>query len=135
MVLRFLCRLCRRTISLIPTSCVPYKHHPTALIETVLDGMIRQGLPGSCFERGEQALGIHRSTAYRWRQQLAAHSTILATEGALRLGIAPFSGTFKAIYAKLQGHFAALGGQFFTALQVILSHQPPPLGLFRAFIF
>jgi hypothetical protein len=36
-VKRFLCAACRKTISVLPTFCLPWRHYQTATIQTVLD--------------------------------------------------------------------------------------------------
>ncbi len=55
-VKRFLCAACRKTISVLPTFCLPWRHYQTATIQTVLDlrfctqaswsGIRRRFLPG-----------------------------------------------------------------------------------------
>jgi hypothetical protein len=34
---RFLCRVCQKTVSVLPTFCLPRRHYQTATIQTVLD--------------------------------------------------------------------------------------------------
>jgi hypothetical protein len=36
-VKRFLCEACRKTVSVLPTFCLPWRHYQTAIIQTVLD--------------------------------------------------------------------------------------------------
>lgn len=36
-VKRFLCAACRKTISVLPTFCLPWRHYQTSTIQTVLD--------------------------------------------------------------------------------------------------
>ncbi len=127
---RFLCIVCRTTVSMVPSRCVPYKHHPVRIINPVLDGMFEQGLSGRYFERVNPH-GIHGSTAHRWRRQFEYHAGILGTEGALRLGMAPLTGAAKNIYQALKQPFASICEPFFRPLQVRLCATSPPLGIFR----
>lgn len=134
LITRFLCVACKHTISMIPNHCVPYKHHPVSVINPPLDNMMLNDQSTKDCE-SEMPPDIHRSTAYRWHQEFCQFSSILATEGARRLGIASISGTAKTVYQTIQAHFSTLQNQFFTAFQVALCRQPPPIGVFRSFNF
>jgi transposase-like protein len=129
-VLRFICVACRATLSLLPGSCVPFKHHPSKVIRPVLTGMLLEGRSGRYFER-EQALGIHGSTAYRWAGEFRRHASVLGTEGALRLGLEPVRGHARAVYARLTGAFGGPWSACLGALQAALSRRFPGLGIFR----
>lgn len=133
-VYRFLCIACRATISMAPSTCVPYKHHPVKLINPVLDGMFEQGLSGRYYER-DNPHGIHGSTAHRWRREFAHHAGVLGTEGALRLGMAPLTGAAKDIYQALKQRLSSISEHFFSPLQVLLCGRSPPLGIFRPLLF
>jgi len=129
-VQRFICTMCAVTTSMVPDNCVPYKHHPTELINDTVHGLLhgRSGRDYQC--------EVHHSTACRWRQEFSSHASVLATEGAQRLGMAPISGSPQHIYQQLRGQFSALGANgFFRALQVRLCSQRPGIGIFRVLIF
>jgi len=134
LIQRFICLACKRTVSMIPSSCVPYKHYPVAIINPVIDGMIVHGKSGQFYE-SEKRLGIHHSTTYRWYSEFCQHTSILATEGSRRLCLRPLSGAAKCIYQSLKSHFSGFGNQFFSALQPFLCSKPPPIGVFRSFSF
>ena len=133
-VYRFICTSCRLTISMLPSSCVPFKHYPVRDINPVLDGMFLDGRSGRYYER-IQPQGIHASTAHRWRREFEQHCTTLATEGARRLGIAPLTGIAAGVFQKLKEHFISHQGAFFSPLQVCLCSRFPPLGIFRVLNF
>ena len=133
LIQRFICLACKHTVSMIPNHCVPYKHHPVSVINPSLDSMILNDR--SCKPQSEIAKDIHRSTPYRWCQEFSQFCSILATEGAKRLGMASISGTGSTIYQTIKAHFSNLGCNFFTTFQVILCSQPPPIGVFRSFSF
>ena len=126
---RFICRLCKTFVTIIPSSFVPYKHHPVSTIESALDSMVRQGRSGAVIER---EVGVHRITIHHWVKEFAGHCSVLATEGARRLGMAPLSGSFKRVYRTFKQHY--MGGQFFCRFQADLCRDFPPLGIFRPLI-
>lgn len=130
-VLRFLCTHCRRTTSLIPASCVPYKHHRTELINSVVHDLLN-----GASKRAFHTKGIAFSTGRRWLSGFCMHASVLATEGAERLGIKAFSGPPKRIYKQLREQFPEQPeSNFFSDLQVKLCAKLPALGLFRVLIF
>ena len=129
-VQRFICSLCGVTVSMIPNSCVPYKHHPTKLINQVVHGLFH-GRSGRDYQHE-----IDCSTAYRWRQDFSNYASVLSTEGALRLGINAIAGSAKQIYRQLSMHFQAEPeDDFFSVLQVRLCAKLPAIGIFRPLIF
>jgi len=128
-ILRFICTICRHTVSMVPNTCVPFKHHPTTLIGKAVHGLLH-GQSAQAY-RNE----IDRATAYRWVAGFRSHASVLATEGARRLGIPPLSGSLTKIHQGLSNYFsedASTG--FFRALQVHLCHRHPPIGIFRTLI-
>jgi len=130
-VLRFLCTHCRRTTSLIPASCVPYKHHRTELINTVVHDLLN-----GTSKKGFHSMGIALSTGRRWLSEFCMHASVLATEGAERLGVKTFSGSPKRIYEQLSKQFPEQSeSNFFSDLQVKLCAKLPALGIFRSLIF
>jgi hypothetical protein len=58
---RFICLVCKRTVSMIPNTCVPYKHYPVSVINPTLDMMLDEQ-PGNDGKL-ELPPEIHRSTA------------------------------------------------------------------------
>jgi hypothetical protein len=131
---RFICPLCGLTVSMVPSSCVPFKHHPVRVINPVLEGMLLQGRSGRHYEREDPA-GIAGSTACRWRREFAVHAPTLATEGAGRVGVGPVAGRARDVYGRLKERFAGHGEGFFMPLQVALCGRFPPLGVFRTLGF
>ena len=126
---RFICRPCKTFVTIIPSTCVPYKHHPVSTIEPALDGMVIQGKSGAVIER---EVGVHRITIHHWVKEFAGQCSVLATEGARRLGIAPLSGSFRAIYSTFRKRHPP--GQFLCRFQAELCKDFPPLGIFRPLI-
>ncbi len=134
LIQRFICSGCRHTVSMIPNHCVPYKHHPVSVINPTIDHMILNERSDTSFEP-ELSADIHRSTPYRWYREFCQFSSILATEGARRVGMPSISGTHRGIYQKIKAHFSEPGTHFFTAFQVVLCSRFPPIGVFRSFSF
>ena len=123
---RFICRPCKTFVTIIPSTCVPYKHHPVSTIEPALDSMVGHGKSGAVVER---EVWVHRSCIYRWAREFQGHLGVLATEGARRLGMGPLSGSLKRIYQTLKRHY--MPGQFLCRFQTDLCRAFPPLGIFR----
>ena len=134
LIQRFICLSCKKTISMIPNHCVPYKHHPVSVINPAIDRVILNESSKKPPEP-EISSGIHRSTAFRWCREFSQFCSVLATEGAKRLGIASISGTDSSIYQEIKSHFSKSATNFFTAFQVVLCSHPPPIGIFRSFSF
>ena len=134
LITRFICVACRLTISMIPNHCVPYKHYPVSVINPTLDSMMLED-QSSEHEQPSVSTDVHPITALRWRQEFRQFSLVLATEGAKRLGISSITGTDKTIYHTIKAHFSKFQNNFFTAFQVVLCGQSPPIGVFRSFSF
>lgn len=126
----FICRSCKTFITIIPSTCAPYKHHRISTIEPVLDGRLTQNKSGSELEREHW---VYRSTVYHWVKEFSAHLRVLATEGAERLGIPSLTGSVRQIYQELKQHYSSSMG-FLNVLQVDLCRNFPPLGIFRPLI-
>ena len=126
----FICRSCKSFVTIIPSTCAPYKHHPISTIEAVLEGRLIQGESGLELERKHW---VYRSTVYQWVKGFSAHLRVLATEGAKRLGIPSLTGSVRQIYQGLKEHYSSSLG-FLTILQVDLCRNFPPLGIFRPLI-
>ncbi len=50
-VKRFLCAACQKTLSVLPTFCLPWRHYQTATIQTVLDLRVGGGASWSAIRR------------------------------------------------------------------------------------
>ena len=127
---QFICAACGKHVSMVPSTCVPYKHHPVSTIQSALDNMLEHG--GSANDLVCAKLGVHASCIYRWVKEFSCHIGVLATEGARRLRIEPLSGSFKQVYQKLKQHYPL--GQWLEEIQPALCIYLPPLGIFRPLI-
>ncbi len=128
-VYRFICCVCRVTVSLVPSCCVPFKHHPVKLISRSLSGVLVGGVSARCQDRGGS--GVHHSTVSRWVHEFVMQSGVLATEGMRRLGMEPFSGSARLLFNHL---FSRFGEVFMDVVQPLWCRAYPGLGLFRSFI-
>jgi len=126
----FICRPCKSFVTVIPSTCGPYKHHPISTIEPVLDGRLNQGKSGLELEREHW---VYRSTIYHWVKEFSGHLRVLATEGTVRLGIPSLTGSVRQIYQGLKQNYSSPKG-FLTILQADLCRNFPPLGIFRPLI-
>ena len=130
-IYQFVCTACRKHISMVPSTCVPYKHHLACDIQAALDNVFKRGC--SAYDLECQRLGVHASCIYRWIKEFSSHSSVLATEGARRLRIMPVSGSFKQVYQRLSKHYSS--DKWLIKLQPVLCTLLPPLGIFRTLIF
>ena len=130
-IYQFMCTLCHKHVSMVPSTCIPYKHHPASDIQAALDNVLKHGC--SAYDLECQRLGVHASCIYRWVKEFSCHSGVLATEGARRLKIKPFSGSFKQVYQRLSSLFCS--DKWLISLQPALCTYLPPLGIFRPLIF
>jgi hypothetical protein len=74
-VKRFLCAACRKTVSILPTFCLPWRHYQTATIQTVLD--LRFAVQGSWSAMRRRFLPSDlptQTTCREWVATLAQHS-------------------------------------------------------------
>lgn len=108
-VKRLLCTACRRTISLLPSFCLPYRHYLAAVIQRVLDLRFQQNASWSTIRRhfapaelpalstcrawvkafaliAERALATLLRQLATWQQQLAKLELLIAELGALPAG-------------------------------------------------
>jgi hypothetical protein len=129
-VYHFICTACGIHISMVPSTCVPYKHHPASVIQFALDNVLEHGRSGYDLER--EGLGVHGSCVYRWVKEFSCHIAVLATEGARRLRLKPFSGSVTQTYQKLRQFHPV--GQWLRKIQPSLCTHLPPLGIFRPLI-
>ena len=129
-IYHFLCTACGKHVSMVPSTCIPYKHHPISTIEPALEGRLTQGKSGLELEREHW---VYRSTIYRWSKEFSGHLSVLATEGARRLGIKPLGGSIRQIYQRLKQHYSP-SISLLDPLQVDLCRTFPLLGIFRPLI-
>ena len=142
-VFRFKCVLCKLVINLLPSCCVPHKHHPTGLIEEVFEAVLSRGHPACRLERGgsgaagyQPALGLHRSTVGRWLKEFQGHSAELVLEGFRRLGLAAPGSEARVVYKAMKsGVKVPLGAGLFEVVQLHLAKVFPIIGLFRVIKF
>lgn len=128
-VYRFICCVCRVTVSLVPSCCVPFKHHPVELISRNLSGVLVNGR--SCRAQERAKSDVVHSTISRWVHEFVMQSGVLATEGMERLGMEPFSGSARSLFQDL---FSRFGEVFLDAVQPLWCRVYPGLGIFRSFI-
>lgn len=124
----FFCRRCKTHVTVIPSTCVPHKHHVLSTIELALEAKL-----APCLAEPKAEIWVYPSTVGRWVKEFSGHLSVLATEGARRLGIKPLSGAPQQIYQRLKQHYG--GGQFLRDFQINLCRAFPPLGIFRPLIF
>ena len=129
-IYHFICIACGKHVSMVPSTCVPYKHHPASTIQFALDSVLNHGRSGHDLEC--EGLGVHGSCVYRWVKEFFCHIGVLATEGAKRLRVNPFSGSPKKIYQELKRHYPS--DKWLIKLQPALCIHLPPLGIFRPLI-
>ena len=88
----FFCRRCKTHVTIIPSTCVPHKHHPLSTIEPALDAKL-----APCESQPEAETWVYPSTVARWIKEFSSHLSVLATEGARRLGIKPLCGSLQTV--------------------------------------
>lgn len=131
-VYRFICCVCRLTVSLVPSCCVPFKHEAAELISEGLSRVLVKGLSARSQVASRGDLALDHSTVSRWVREFVMQSGVLATEGMERLGMEPFSGSAQSLFNHLVSRF---GGAFLDAVQPLWCRAYPGLGIFRSFIF
>ena len=74
-VKRFLCALCRQTVSILPTFCLPWRHYPASVIQTVLDARFLGHAAWSAIRRRFQPAEVPTATTCReWVRSFTEHS-------------------------------------------------------------
>ncbi len=74
-VKRFLCAACQKTLSVLPSFCLPWRHYQTATIQTVLDLRIGAGASWSAIRRRFRPADLPTQTTCReWVGAFAQHS-------------------------------------------------------------
>ena len=151
-VMRFRCGACGRTVSILPSFCVPYKRHCSATIAAFLHLVLQvgRGLRGAFGQFPESVIG-YRGVAQAWLRQWYHNRIVLIQDGLPRLGMslgsaAGFCGSspyvtlestqcYGAVYASVGGGAVPGEGisasELFMHVQPVLSRDYPPVGLFR----
>ncbi len=125
----FFCSSCQTHITMLPSSCVPYKHHPASEVEHCLDQCM-SGRSPHVVDR-EDRPGVHRSTMYRWLGQWRVNSSQVASVAAEKFSCV-IQGCFRGIYRGIRQRY--LSGSLLPVLQPDLCRAYPPLGVFRPLI-
>lgn len=74
-VKRWLCAACRKTVSILPTFCLPWRHYGASVIQTVLDGRFVGHTSWSAIRRHFQPADLPTATTCReWVRAFAEHS-------------------------------------------------------------
>lgn len=125
----FFCTRCRTHITMLPSSCVPYKHHPADEINQHLDQAVRGRSPHDIARHDSPRM--HESTIRRWLKEWITNSSVLASVASEKLSTV-FQGGFRGIYQRLsQDYFQE---RFFRDVQPDLCRAYPPMGIFRPLI-
>jgi len=115
------CSGCGQCISLLPTFCVPFKHHSAQTVNEVIDLLLVDYASRSFLYHRNYSFTVH--TAKRWAYEL-------------RLGVIPATESYHYFQSSLKVFFEGkgffiIGHQYFVEIQNILSGRSPPCGLFR----
>lgn len=122
----FFCTRCRTHITMLPSSCVPYKHHPADEINQHLDQAVRDGRSPHDIAQHDSPK-MHESTIRRWFKEWGMNSAYLAStasEKFSRILQGDFRGVYQALFHK----------RSFREVQPDLCRDYPPMGLFRPLI-
>jgi hypothetical protein len=111
---------------------VPFKHHAAKLISEGLSRVLLKGLSARSQVALRGDLALDHSTISRWVDEFIMQSGVLATEGMVRLGMEPFSGSARLLFKYLVSRFGEL---FLDAVQPLWCRAYPGFGVFRSFIF
>jgi len=125
----FRCTRCMTHITMVPNTCVPYKHYPVREIEPCLDAVVR-GRSAYAVDKHDSP-GIHQSTIRRWLNQWITNSALLASVAVEKFSRL-ISGDFRGVYQDLSDHYQS--DQFLGDVQVDLCEWYPPVGIFRPLI-
>jgi len=125
----FFCTTCRTHITMLPSSCVPYKHHPADEINEHLDQAVQGRSPHDIARHDSPRM--HESTIRRWLNEWIINSTYLASIASERFS-SVLQGGPRAILQALSSRYQGKG--FFRRLQPDLCRNYPPMGIFRPLI-
>lgn len=76
-VKRWLCAVCRQTVSILPSFCLPWRHYRASVIQTVLDGRFASGVSWSAILGRFQPADLPTATTCReWARTFAQRSPV-----------------------------------------------------------
>jgi len=127
----FFCTKCQTHITMLPSSCVPFKHFPAKDIQFCLEGAVCGRRAGDIEADKGNRMGVHRSTIHRWLLEWIVNSAQLASIAPEKLS-GSLSGGFKGIYQKLSRRYR--NEDFFRLFQPDLCRDYPSMGIFRPLI-
>jgi len=153
-VLRFRCGSCGRTVSFLPSFCVPHKRHSSQIIALCLHSVLWGGASiRSTFRRYSSSVLSYRGLLQAWLRQWFHNRVVIVQDGFGRLGLSgPFTspaiqGSSPYVTAECVQCYAAcrafafscpipsdareVAGAVFVRVQPRLARGYPPLGLFR----
>ena len=124
----FFCTTCGTHITMLPSSCVPYKHFAADDVEYCLGEAVSGRSPAEIEGDSANVPGVHRSTIKRWWEEWIIGSAQLASVSSEKFSEF-LSGGPKAIYQNLSDRYR--GRKFFRSIQPDLCRAHPPMGVFR----
>jgi hypothetical protein len=128
-----ICPCCIQCVSLLPTFCIPFKHHSAQTVNEVIDLLLIEYVSQSFLYQQNYSFAVH--TAKRWAHDfitfLPKLSVILS-----HLGIIPATEDYHSFQSSLKVFFEGNSSfidehQYFTEVQNFLSGLSPPCGVFR----
>lgn len=129
----FRCPECNQCVSLLPTFCIPFKHHSAQTVNEVIDLLLVEYVSRSFLYHKNYSFSVN--TAKRWADSfvifLPKLSVILSG-----LGITQATGNYQCFQSSLKFYFEGICSftktiDYFIEIQNILSGRSPPCGLFR----
>lgn len=129
----FHCTTCQTHITMVPSSCVPYKHIPADDVESCLCEALKGRSPVEI--EGDSSInkwGMHRSTIRRHLAEWFVNSAMLASVSSEKFSMF-LSGSPQTIFQKLSNMYH--GSCFFRRIQPYLCQDYPPMGLLQSLIF
>jgi hypothetical protein len=128
-----ICPCCNQCVSLLPTFCIPFKHHSAQTVNEIIDLLLIEYVSQSFLYQQNYSFAVH--TAKRWAHEFSIFlpklSVILSG-----LGIINPTESYHIFQSSLKVFFEGNGSfidehQYFIEVQKILSGRSPPCGLFR----
>lgn len=125
----FVCTRCRIHITMLPSSCVPYKHYPADEINQHLGQAVQGRSPHDIAKH--DAPTMHESTIRCWLKEWIINSSYLASIASEKFSKV-FQGGFRSIYQSLSQQYSR--EYSFRDIQPDLCREYPPVGVFRPLI-
>jgi len=136
---RYRCKSCKGTVSFLPDFCVPYKHFGSDIVFLVLQFLLLLGHSVSEVANPFGSLnsfGLSRWSVSEWLGQFGRNSHNLWHFGLSRLlGYQPVPEDLSRLlryFVDFSAGHVELSDKTFYAVQIALSQEFPPFGLFRA---